>query len=164
MKMEQIRKFGPRDGSAAGEGPGMTRSSLLVAALMVLLLWLLSRETDALRIELGRVSERADQAERLASQRQADIERLTALLGSERGSRERLRHEQDDLRAALVGHQQRLEELKHENQKLRDWAAESLPAARRLRDQPAITDVDAYREHLSGSDARPAAAVEQSAQ
>ncbi|WP_349616240.1 LysB family phage lysis regulatory protein [Azotobacter salinestris] len=138
----------------------MTRSSLLVAVLMALLVWLLSRETDTLRAELDLVAVRADQAEQLADRRRADVERLAAELGSERSLQERLRREQDDLRAALIGHQQALEALRHENQRLRDWAAKLLPAGRQLREQSALSDAESYGERLSGNAARPAAAAD----
>lgn len=141
----------------------MTRSSLLITALIGLLIWLLFREADTLRAELQRTIERADQAEQLAGDHLTDMEHLAAALASERTAREQLRREQDDLRVALADYRQQLEELKHENHKLRDWAAEFLPAAHRLSEQPAITGTDTFPEHLSGNAALPAAAAEPSA-
>ncbi|GAB3395001.1 Rz-like lysis system protein LysB [Azotobacter armeniacus] len=130
----------------------MTKSSVLLAILMALVIWLLSRESDTLRTELQRAAERADRAERLASQHQADAERLAAALTSERSG-------QEQLRAALTSQQQQIEALKHESQELRAWTAEPLSAAaRRLRERLVITGADAHLEHLSGSDALPATA------
>jgi hypothetical protein len=49
---------------------------------------------------------------------------------------------------------QQIKELKRENAELREWAAAQLPAAaRRLRQRPAITGADAYRDWLSGRNA-----------
>ncbi|ACO79908.1 hypothetical protein AvCA_37640 [Azotobacter vinelandii CA] len=128
--------------------------------LAALLVWLLSRETDALRAELKLATESAEQAMRLADRRQADIEHLNAALGSERSVQERLRREQGDLHTLLAGHQRQLEALRDENRRLRDWAAKFLPAAQRPGEQPAPGDADAYDEGLSGNSARPATAVD----
>lgn len=147
MKLEQIHKFSPQDGTAARGGPSMSKASILIVVLMALIIWLLANENDTLHAELQLAAERADQAEQLASHHQADAERLASALTSERTLQEQLRRAQSDLRTMLASHQQQIEELKQENQKLRDWAAEPLPAAaRRLRERPAITGADAYHE------------------
>lgn len=89
---------------------------------------------------------------------------LAADLAKERAAQAGLRATQDDLRAALARRQSLLEDLKHENQELRDWAARPLPdAARRLLERPALTGADAYRERLPAGRSVPAVA-EQPAQ
>lgn len=83
---------------------------------------------------------------------------LTTTLQQERDSQGALRAQQDLLRQSLAKRERTIEELKHENAELRDWAAQSLPdAARRLRERPALTGADAYRQWLSGRGAVPTA-------
>ena len=76
---------------------------------------------------------------------------LQATLVQERSAQATLRTQQDQLRQGLVKRELTIEALKRENAELRDWAAQSLPdAARRLRERPALTGADAYRQWLSG--------------
>lgn len=64
---------------------------------------------------------------------------------------------QGDLRIGLAERERMIEDLKHENEELRNWADQPLPdAARRLRERPAITGADAYRQWLSSGSAVPA--------
>lgn len=76
---------------------------------------------------------------------------LEAALSGEREAQTRLRTEQDLLRQGLAKRQLTIEGLKRENADLRAWAVQPLPdAARRLRERPALTGADAYRQWLSG--------------
>ncbi|WP_409303283.1 Rz-like lysis system protein LysB [Pseudomonas sp. KCJK8993] len=76
---------------------------------------------------------------------------LEAALSGERAAQTRLRTEQDLLRQGLAKRQLTIEGLKRENADLRAWAIQPLPdAARRLRERPALTGADAYRQWLSG--------------
>lgn len=62
----------------------------------------------------------------------------------------------EDTRSLLHQRQNRIEELKRENEDLRLWADTLLPPdVVRLRERPAITGGAAYREWLSKSDAVP---------
>ena len=83
---------------------------------------------------------------------------LTSTLKQERDAQSLLRSQQDQLRQGLANRERTIEELKRENEELRNWADQPLPdAARRLRERPAITGADAYRDWLSGRSAvRPA--------
>lgn len=79
---------------------------------------------------------------------------LRTTLQQERDAQRSLRVVQDRLRSALAKRGRTLETLKRENAELRDWAAQPLPAtARQLRERPAFTGADAYRQWLSGSGA-----------
>jgi LysB family phage lysis regulatory protein len=79
-------------------------------------------------------------------------------LQQERGAQTSLRTQQDQLRQGLANRERTIEVLKRENAELRDWAAQPLPdAARRLRQRPALTGADAYRQWLSGRSAVPPA-------
>lgn len=83
---------------------------------------------------------------------------LTVTLKQERENQSALRAQQDQLRLALAKRARTIEELKRENDELRDWAAQPLPdVARRLRERPALTGAAAYRDWLSGRGAVPAA-------
>ena len=58
----------------------------------------------------------------------------------------------------LAARTRTIERLKHENQKLRDWADTPLPDdIVRLRDRPALTGATAYRDWLSSSNSLPTA-------
>ncbi|WP_379554951.1 Rz-like lysis system protein LysB [Pseudomonas sp. MD332_8] len=83
---------------------------------------------------------------------------LTNTLKQERDAQSALRTQQDQLRQGLAKRERTIEELKRENAELRTWATQPLPdAARRLRERPALTGADAYRQWLSGRGAVPVA-------
>ena len=83
---------------------------------------------------------------------------LQNTLDQERQAQSQLRSLHDQLRQGLTLREQQIEVLKRENTVLRNWAAQSLPdVARRLRERPALTGADAYRQWLSGRGAVPAA-------
>ena len=83
---------------------------------------------------------------------------LQNTLNQERQAQSQLRSLHDQLRQGLTLREQQIEVLKRENTALRDWAAQSLPdVARRLRERPALTGADAYRQWLSGRGAVPVA-------
>ncbi|NWD70775.1 LysB family phage lysis regulatory protein [Pseudomonas gingeri] len=98
-------------------------------------------------------SAREDSARNLAT---ATV--LQNALQQERDAQTLLRTQQSQLRQGLAQRDQRIEALIRENTELRDWANQPLPdTARRLRQRPALTGADAYRQWLSGSGAVPAA-------
>ena len=83
---------------------------------------------------------------------------LRDTLGQERQAQSQLRGLHDQLRQGLALREQQIEGLKRENAALRDWAAQPLPdVARRLRERPAITGADAYRQWLPSRGAVPTA-------
>jgi LysB family phage lysis regulatory protein len=83
---------------------------------------------------------------------------LTNTLKQERDAQSALRTQQDQLRQGLAKRERTIEELKRENAELRTWATQPLPdAARRLRERPALTGADAYRQWVSGRGAVPVA-------
>ena len=83
---------------------------------------------------------------------------LTTTLQQERENQSALRAQQDQLRLDLAKRARTIEELKLENDELRNWAIQPLPdAARRLRERPALTGAAAYRDWLSGRGAVPVA-------
>lgn len=83
----------------------------------------------------------------------ASATELKSTLERERDGQAQLLKIQGELRQGLAIRQRTIEALKHENDQLRDWARQPLPdAARRLRERPALTGADAYRQWLSGGD------------
>ena len=83
---------------------------------------------------------------------------LRNTLNQERQAQSQLRSLYDQLRQGLARREQKIEVLKRENTVLRDWAAQPLPdVARRLRERPALTGADAYRQWLSGGGSVPTA-------
>lgn len=83
---------------------------------------------------------------------------LTNTLKQERDAQSALRTQQDQLRQGLAKRERTIEELKLENAELRTWATQPLPdVARRLRERPALTGADAYRQWVSGRGAVPVA-------
>lgn len=87
-----------------------------------------------------------------------DSQLIGLSLLTETNSREQMRlyAAAEDTRSLLHQRQNRIEELKRENEDLRRWADTLLPAdVVRLRERPAITGGAAYREWLSKGDAVP---------
>lgn len=90
-------------------------------------------------------------------------DKLKKSLEDERTAQADLRKQQDQLRQGLAARNQKIQELTRENDELREWAAQLLPdAARRLRERPAITGADGYRDWLSSRDALQPATSEPS--
>ncbi|MNQ66968.1 hypothetical protein D3C85_814720 [compost metagenome] len=130
------------------------RQTLLGIALLaslVLLVW-----SQALRINVANqntklATQDANTAREQAERHLANANALRATLHQERTAQATLRTQQDQLRQGLAKRELTIEALKRENTELRNWAAQPLPdAARRLRERPALTGADAYRQWLSG--------------
>ncbi|MND95679.1 hypothetical protein D3C80_879420 [compost metagenome] len=104
------------------------------------------------------LAEQRDTAQADARDNLATANTLKTTLKREREGQAKLLKLQGELRAGLADRERLIEDLKHENDELQQWADRPLPgAARRLRQRPAITGADAYRQWLSGSGAMPAA-------
>ena len=102
------------------------------------------------------------QSAALESKTQELAKKNSQLIGlsilTETNSREqtRLYAAAEDTRSLLHQRQNRIEELKRENEELRLWADTLLPPdVVRLRERPAITGGAAYRDWLSKGDAVP---------
>ncbi|MGE8482826.1 MAG: Rz-like lysis system protein LysB [Pseudomonas sp.] len=93
----------------------------------------------------------ANTAREEARRHLANASALQNTLQQERDAQASLRTQQDQLRQGLARRELTIEALKRENADLRNWAAQPLPdAARWLRERPALTGADAYRQWLSG--------------
>ena len=106
--------------------------------------------------ELAKAAAKAARAD--ADRNLTTANTLTNTLKQERDAQSALRTQQDQLRQGLAKRERTIEELKLENAELRTWATQPLPdAARRLRERPALTGADAYRQWMSGRGAVPVA-------
>ena len=137
------------------------RQALYGIALLGALALLIWGQQQRINVAVGK----AERAEAAAKTARADADRnlttantLTTALKQERDAQSALRTQQDQLRQGLAKRERTIEELKLENAELRTWATQPLPdAARRLRERPAITGADAYRQWMSGRGAVPVA-------
>ena len=139
------------------------RESVLAAALISgiaaggWILWLKS-QLSIERLAAEGLAEHLDIAQANARDNLATANALKATLEREREDQAKLLKLQGELRTGLANRERLIEDLKHENDELRQWADRPLPdAARRLRERPAITGADAYRQWLSSSGALPTA-------
>ena len=125
---------------------------------LALLIWGQQQRIDVAESQTELANAAAKTAREDANRNLATANTLTDTLKQERENQSALRTQQDLLRQGLANRERTIEELKRENTELRDWAAQPLPdAARRLRERPALTGADAYRDWLSGRDAVRAA-------
>ena len=125
---------------------------------LALLIWGQQQRINTAQSQTDLAKSAANTAREDADRNLATANTLTATLKQERENQSALRAQQDQLRLALAKRARTIEELKRENDELRDWAAQPLPdVARRLRERPALTGAAAYRDWLSGRGAVPAA-------
>ncbi|SDS50011.1 phage lysis regulatory protein, LysB family [Halopseudomonas litoralis] len=125
----------------------------LIAALC-LLIWSQQSRIERAIEERATAQGQSLQAKRETARHQQLIDQLEQELAVERAAQLALRNQQAGIRQQLQQRQQRIRELTHENQLLRDWSATDLPGtAQRLRTRPAITGAADYQAWLSRSDA-----------
>jgi len=133
------------------------RQGIYSAALPGALALLLWGSYQRIEVEQGRtnlVQEKLDTVNARVERDATTITTLRTNLADERQAQTTLQQTSQDLRRELDVRKQQIKELKRENAELREWAAAQLPAAaRRLRQRPAITGADAYRDWLSGRNA-----------
>lgn len=135
------------------------RAGIQVAVLLALAalgLWGWSQKSllDSERLTSKGLEKQLDTAQADARNNLAKANTLKATLEREREDQAKLLKLQGELRTGLANRERLIEVLTHENDELRQWADRPLPdAARRLRQRPAITGADAYRQWLSGSGA-----------
>ena len=137
------------------------RQALYGVALLgalALLIWGQQQRINTAESQADMAKSAAKTARDDADRNLATATTLTATLKQERENQSTLRAQQDQLRQALARRARTIEELKLENDELRNWAIHPLPdAARRLRERPALPGAAAYRDWLSGRGAVPVA-------
>ena len=123
---------------------------MLLAALG-LLIWSQELRISGANKDTQLAEQDASKAREQAERNLANANALRVTLQQERNAQTTLRTQQDLLRQGLAKRELTIEALKRENADLRNWAAQPLPdAARQLRERPALTGADAYRQWLSG--------------
>ena len=131
---------------------------IVLLGALALLIWGQQQRINTAQSQADLAKSAAKTARDDADRNLATATTLTATLKQERENQSTLRAQQDQLRLDLAKRARTIEELKLENDELRNWAAQPLPdAARRLRERPALTGAAAYRDWLSGRGAVPAA-------
>jgi LysB family phage lysis regulatory protein len=137
------------------------RQTLLGVALLAalgLLIWNQELRISGANKDTQLAEQDASRAREQAERYLANANALRDTLQQERNAQTTLRAQQDQLRQGLAKRELTIEALKRENVDLRNWAAQLLPdAAHRLRERPALTGADAYRQWLSGRGAVHAA-------
>jgi LysB family phage lysis regulatory protein len=132
----------------------VVRQVLLGVALLAalgLLIWSQELRISGANKDTRLAEHDATRAREQAERNLANANALRDTLQQERNAQTTLRAQQDQLRQGLAKRELTIEALKRENVDLRNWAAQPLPdAARRLRERPALTGADAYRQWLSG--------------
>ncbi len=129
------------------------RQALLGVALLAalgLLIWSQELRISGAIKDTRLAEQDASHAREQADRNLANANALRDTLQQERNAQTTLRAQQDQLRQSLAKRELTIEALKRENADLRNWAAQLLPDARRLRERPAFTGADAYRQWLSG--------------
>lgn len=128
--------------------------TLTVAIALGLWGWGQQRMLTTAQENAQRLEEQRDRAQVDADRNLANTTELIATLTAVRDGQAKLLTLQGELRTGLAKRERQIEDLKHEIKELQEWADSPLPdAARRLRQRPAITGADAYRQWLSGSGA-----------
>jgi len=132
----------------------LLRQALLGVALpaaLGLLIWSQELRISGANKDTQLAEQDASRAKEQAERNLANANALRDTLQQERNAQTSLRAQQDQLRQGLAKRELTIEALKRENADLRKWADQPLPdAARRLRERPAFTGADAYRQWLSG--------------
>ena len=128
--------------------------TLIVAIALGLWGWGQQRMLTTSQENAQRLEEQRDRAQGDADRNLANTTELIATLTAVRDGQVKLLTLQGELRTGLAKREQQIEDLKHEIKELQEWADRPLPdAARRLRQRPAITGADAYRQWLSSGGA-----------
>lgn len=127
---------------------------LALLATLALLLWTQQLRSQAESARAERDGQALQQARERIERQAQTITQLDQALQAERTAQAQLRTLQTQLRQGLAQRERTLKELTHADPDLRTWSALPLPAAaRRLRERPALSGADAYRDWLSHSGA-----------
>lgn len=134
----------------------MTRALVVALALVLMALgwqsWRLNNASHTIETQGAALNSKTQELTKKNSQ----LIGLSILTETNSREQTRLYAAAEDTRSLLHQRQNRIEELKRENEDLRRWADTLLPPdVIRLRERPAITGGAAYREWLSKGDAVP---------
>lgn len=127
---------------------------LALIASIAGLIWLQQQRIESAQTDRAEAQAQAKSAQQTIARRDGTIAQLNIALEQERTAQAGLRQQQAALQVQLRQRERTIKELEHENEELRGWARQPLPAAaQRLRQRPAITGAAAYYDWLSRSNA-----------
>ena len=127
---------------------------LMAVAAMCVQTWRLDRAEQANRSQKNALAA----LEAKLNQKNSQLIALNILTQTNSREQTRLYAAAEETRALLQTRQRHIEELTRENEAYRRWVAAPLPAvAVRLRQRPAITGGQSYRDWLSQNNALPPA-------
>lgn len=127
---------------------------LMAVAAMCVQTWRLDRAEQANRSQKNALAA----LEAKLNQKNSQLIALNILTQTNSREQTRLYAAAEETRALLQTRQRHIEDLTRENEAYRRWAAAPLPAvAVRLRQRPAITGGQSYRDWLSQNNALPPA-------
>lgn len=134
--------------------PLLLAGAVVIPLVLTLAVWGIDQYLDASDAKTKLLEEQIASAQTTAERNLANTNQLIATLTTVRDGQAKLLMLQGELRTGMAQRERQIEDLKNEIKELQEWADRPLPgAARRLRERPAITGADAYREWLSGSSA-----------
>lgn len=134
--------------------PLLLTGAVVIPLVVTLSVWGVNQYLDAHEAKTKLIEEQLATAQTTAERNLANTNELIATLTTIRDGHKKLLTLQGELRTGLAKREQQIEDLKHEIKELQEWADRPLPdAARRLRQRPAITGADAYRQWLSSGGA-----------
>lgn len=134
--------------------PFLLTGAVVIPLVLTLALWGIDQYVDASAAKTKLLEEQIAAAQTTAERNLANTNELIATLTTVRDGQAKLLMLQRELRTGLAQRERQIEDLKHEIKELQEWADSPLPdAARRLRQRPAITGADAYRQWLSSGGA-----------
>lgn len=126
---------------------------LLAVAAICIQTWRLDRAEQANRSQKNALAA----LEAKLNQKNSQLIALNILTQTNSREQTRLYAAAEETRALLQTRQRHIEDLTRDNEEYRRWAAAPLPAvAVRLRQRPAITGSQSYRDWLSTNNALPA--------
>lgn len=124
--------------------------TLVLGVIVSLAAWGNHLRLELANAALATQTQKAQDAQAAADRYLATVNTLKSTLDTERAGQAKLLAVQGQLRQALADRQHLIVSLTNENEELRQWVIQPLPdTARRLRERPALTGADAYREWLS---------------
>lgn len=124
--------------------------TLVLGVIISLAAWGSHLRLELANAALASQTQKAKDAQAAADRNLENLNILKSILDTERAGQAKLLAVQGQQRQALADRQHLIVSLTNENEKLRQWVIQPLPdTARRLRERPALTGADAYREWLS---------------
>ncbi|MGS0740434.1 Rz-like lysis system protein LysB [Glaciimonas sp. GG7] len=126
----------------------------MITPISTLIIGILGATLYLQNTHLIAAKERADRAEKQSVESASIIHTLKESDAKNRKALGTLQAQRASITATLSQREQQIKTLHHENIAIRHWAESALPdAIARLRQRPATTGAEAYRQRLSASDA-----------